>query len=186
MLASGRDKRVGGLAAALGKCVDAERGADVGGRLRLGVLDLDAGCVRHPVDGVERRNNGSGVKQRGIAECRPNLPLRVRQPRIVGTQRGLGEGDQKRAVRNVAVPRLADNKAQIEVLALGFAARTEQVDMGGGSIKALVEDRDAPGDQLDLRVRDGAILLGEIPHGLAGQVLHLHKPEPLIRLLGNE
>ena len=121
--------RVGKLATVLGKGVDAERGANVGGRLRLGVLDLNAGCVRNPVYGVERGHNGGGIDPRGISHGRAHPRLRIRQPLIVNTQRGLSEGDQQRAVRNVAVSRFAQNEAQIEAFSLGFAALTEQVEM---------------------------------------------------------
>jgi hypothetical protein len=73
--------RVGKLATVLGKGVDAERGANVGGRLRLGVLDLNAGCVRNPVYGVERGHNGGGIDPRASRSgnvpspsCRPLMP----------------------------------------------------------------------------------------------------------------
>jgi hypothetical protein len=85
---------VGYLTAALGKGIYAEYSANVGCRLRLRVLDLNARCIRYPVDGVESRNNGGCVDQRDIADGCTNPRLRVRQPFIVDTQHSLRECDQ--------------------------------------------------------------------------------------------
>ena len=46
--------RVGDLAARLRELIDAKRGADIGGRFRLGVLDGNSGRVRHPIQGADR------------------------------------------------------------------------------------------------------------------------------------
>jgi len=58
--------------------------------------------------------------------------------------------------------------------------------MRGGSIEALIEDRDTTRDQLDLRMRDRAVFVGEVPHPFAGQILGLDQLEPGERLLGHE
>jgi hypothetical protein len=120
---------VGDLPAALGEAVYTEGGANVGCRLSLEVFDLNTRCVRYAVYGVESRDNGAGVDQRGITHGRKDLGLRVREALIVNIQHGLRECYQQCPVRNVAISRLAEHQAQIEVFTLGFAALTEQVCM---------------------------------------------------------
>ena len=94
----------------------------------------------------------------------PQCGAHVIEPPVIGAQHGVGKGDEQRAVRNIAVA--AGTGQQIEIVTLAFcvAALTEQGCMRGGSIETLVEDRDTPGNQLDLRMGDGAVLVGEITH----------------------
>ena len=58
--------------------------------------------------------------------------------------------------------------------------------MRGGSIKTLVKDRHTAGDQLDLRMGNGAVLVGEIAHPSAWQILRLDQLKPGIGFLRHE
>ena len=65
---------------------------------------------------------------------------------------------------------LAEHGIELDPAPL-FAALTEQLRMPGGSVKALVEGRDAARQQLDLGVVDGAVFAVEVTHGRARQIL---------------
>lgn len=142
--------------------------------------------IGHPVDRIEGCRNPGGIDQRGVAKLAADLGLDCGKARVVDAEHGFCERDQQRAMRNVAVARGAGEQAQIVVFTFCLAAPTEQIRVGRGSIKALVEDRDPARNQLDLRVGDGAVLVGEVAHPLAGQILGLDQPEPLDGLFGHQ
>ena len=67
----------------------------------------------------------------------------------------------------------AEHRGQVVGFALMPAARTEQLRMAGGSIKTSVQRRDARRQELDLRMRDGAIFAAEIAHLERAQIMVL-------------
>jgi hypothetical protein len=68
-------------------------------------------------------------------------------------------------MRDAAIARdRPEDRRQIVVFAFMPAARTEQLGMGGGSIKTPVQGRNPRRQQLDLGMRDGAELAAEIAH----------------------
>ena len=80
---------------------------------------------------------------------------------------------------NAAIGRsVGEEDAEIVVGAVGYAALTEQCRMAGSSIVTSVERRGAAGDQLDLPVRDGAVLVREVADLVVFQIkLHIEVEE---------
>src|SRR5207248_2360536 len=70
-----------------------------------------------------------------------------------------------------------EHRGQIVGCPLMPAARTEQLRMAGGSIKTAVQRRDARRQELDLCMRDGAILAAEIAHLERAQIMVLAQIE---------
>ena len=96
--------------------------------------------IRHAIDRVERRHDRRGIDQGGIAHPGADFGSDRGQARLVAAEHRLSEGDQERAMRDVAVTRGAGEQRQIVVLAFCFAALTEQDRMRGGSIETLIQD----------------------------------------------
>src|SRR5204862_1265399 len=89
-----------------------------------------------------------------------------------------GEFDEPVAVGDAAaLDGGAEHDRQIAGFTLGPAARTEQLRMAGGSIKTSVQRRDARRQELDLRMRDGAIFAAEIAHLERAQIMVLAQIE---------
>src|SRR5437764_11895909 len=78
---------------------------------------------------------------------------------------------------HAAVGGRTEHHRQIVGFTLLPAARTEQLRMAGSSIKTSVQRRDARRQELDLRMRDGAILAAEIAHLERAQIMVLAKIE---------
>ena len=58
--------------------------------------------------------------------------------------------------------------------------------MPGRSIETLVDNRNTCRNKFDLRVRDGSIFVGEVPHPFARQILGFDKLEPGMCFFGDE
>ena len=58
--------------------------------------------------------------------------------------------------------------------------------MTGGSIGTLVEGRDPSRDKLNLGVSDGAVLVGEVAHGRAWEILMRDQIKEAPRLIGDQ
>ena len=102
-LDAGALARIGDLSALLSEGVDPQCGAHVGRGGSLAVLDRDAGRVRDPIDSVERGDDRSCVDKRGIAHLVPDCRLDFLKAPVIVAEHRLGEYDQQRPVRNIAV-----------------------------------------------------------------------------------
>ena len=95
--------RIGDLATLFGERVDAQRGAEIGGGVRLDVLDRNARRIRDPIDRVESRCDARGITERRIAQLAADFGLDVGEALVVGAEDGVRERYQQRAVRDVAI-----------------------------------------------------------------------------------
>lgn len=168
--------------------VDPDRGADLGRRRRLFVLERDAGRVCHAIDAVEQRRHRRRVDQRRSTERPHQIDARRREPRVVADDDRLGEFDQQGALgyARIGRPCAGGNRLVLVSLAVTFAARTEPVDMTRGSISTLVEGRHTGGDQFDLRPADRAVFAAEIDHHPAAEILRVDHVEPRARLVRHQ
>ena len=99
---------------------------------------------------------------------------------------GVDECDQHLLPCNTARTAILHDALEFVVLALVPAARTEHGQMAGRSIVALVVDCHACRQHLDLGVVDGAVLAGEVAHGLLWQVHGLEQVPELHHGLGHQ
>lgn len=129
-------------------------------------VERDPGRVRDAVDDVERRDHGADVDEgRGGHERTQRVALAVKAL-VVVPEDGIREGEQARPVLDATVARdLGGDRAQVYRLPGDLTARTEQCRVGGGSVEALVQRRDACRDQLHLRPVERA------PHGRVGDLV---------------
>lgn len=178
--------RVSDLAPIFRKGIDTECGAKVGGRLGFGVLNLNAGGIRHTIDGIEGCRDSSRVDQCCIAHRGADFATDSGQTCIIAAKYRIGERHEQCAVADVAIPSAVRKYGQVVILASRFAALTEQDRMRSSSIKTLIEDRDTTRNQFNLRMCDGAKFARKISHPLARQVLGFHQLKPREGLLGYE
>jgi hypothetical protein len=80
----------------------------------------------------------------------------------------------------------AGDRIEIVSFTLGLAARTEQQGVAGRSIETSVECRDPGRQQLDLGVGNRPVLVREVAHHLAWQVLVGHQIEEAARFFGHQ
>lgn len=142
--------------------VEAESIAVIGRVDEHSVVELDPGAVSHPYEPVEDGGGGRGLRQTvrpdGSRQCfASGYERRVVGPCSVANRSG--EGAQFGTGRDTAARGIVsiENSIEIDLETLGFAARTEQRQMGRRSIEALVKSRDPRCDELDLGSAEGTV-----------------------------
>lgn len=143
----------------LPESIDVERLPQVGRALGLPVLDRDAAAIGDLHHRIERRERGAGIDEARVADSRTHPAARSRD--ITAADHGLDESDQRVTVRHAAGATVGDGLEAVARSA-GSTALTEQGCVARRSIETLIQGRRPPGDQLDLGMRDGSILVGEI------------------------
>ena len=166
--------------------VEAERGAEVGARLRFFRFERDAGGVGDPVDRIEEADHPGRVGETGRTYRFAQRSARSGERPLVLAEYGFGEFHEQAAVRNAAIVlHRSGHRVQIVISIVGHAARTEQQGVTGSSIETLVQGGDPRRQQFDLRVADRAVFAREVAHFEWPLVLVRHDIEEALHLVGH-
>jgi hypothetical protein len=160
---------------------------DDGTRQRLEpIAERNPGSVGYAHHALEVRGHGRRVDHRGNAHPIDQTLASTRDVGGVAVDDSFGERDQRLAVLDTAVVSAFRDRAQVDRLTPGLAARTEQIGVRGGSIEATVERRDAACHELDLRPREMPARCSRVGDVLHLQVVHRGEIEEGAHLVGGE
>jgi hypothetical protein len=166
--------------------VDADSRSHIARRLGFPSFERRAGGIGDAIDGVEETRHRGGIDQCGRTQGPEQRSARLVQGAIVTAKRCLSKCHERLTMNNAAVSGAGHDNRKVKARAGMLGARTEQLNMTGGSIGTLVERRHPSRDELNLGMSDGAILVAEIAHGRTGKILMRDKVKEAPRLVGDQ
>lgn len=135
--------------------------------------------IGNPSNAIESSNHCGGINHRvmsfSLSQCQPRLCDRS----IVSRNGVLSEVHEYVGVEHRRYVLAVDDALNPMVYVLYATALTEQGCMASRSIETLLKRRDARREKLDLRVTDGPVLAGKIPHFARGHIHLLEEIPPV-------
>lgn len=165
--------------------VDPERRTQIPCAFFLPILQRNAGGIGDFHNRIERGNRPGGIHEARVSHGSSRRAPCLGETAGATAEGGLHQHRELDSSGHAGVTALGD-AGQIIFRSSCFAALTEQGRVTGGSIKTTIECRGAPSDQLNLRMGNGAIFVGEISDFLILQIEFHVEIEEIEDFLRNE